>query len=63
MGYKVVMRKLNCFRPPATQSEERLQSVVESIFPKRADNTYALRDSMSVSMEDTEVGSDLERQR
>lgn len=46
-GYKVVMRKLNCFRPPATESAEKLQSIVEGLFPERAEITYAVRDSMS----------------
>ena len=45
--YKVVMRKLNYFRPPATESAEKLQSIVTGLFPGRAEITYAVRDSMS----------------
>ena len=42
----MVKSKLNCFRSPATESAEKLQSIVEGLFPKGAEITYAVRDSM-----------------
>ena len=43
IGYKVVMRKLNSFRPPAITCAAELLSIIANLFTWRAEVTYSVR--------------------
>ena len=46
-GYKVVMRKPNCFRSPATICTAKIQSIIEDIFLRRAEIPHSVQDMQS----------------
>ena len=50
-GYKVAMRKLNCFRTPATTCAARLRSIVCYRFQRKVDIIYSVGDMRSPEQE------------